>query len=98
MAEQMLDHPILAEILGESISDTSTWDAIRAQVAHYYHPVGTCKMGLDEDSVCDPSGRVRGLTNVIVADASLMPQIPRGNTNLPAIMIGERIARAMLET
>lgn len=96
MAEQMLDEPILAELLGEAISDTSTWEAIRAQVEHYYHPVGTCKMGLNEDAVCDPEGNVRGLDNVLIADASLMPQIPRGNTNLPAIMIGERVARRLI--
>lgn len=96
IAEQMLDHPVLAELLGEAISDTSTWEAIRAQVEHYYHPVGTCKMGFSEDAVCDPEGNVRGLDNVLIADASLMPQIPRGNTNLPAIMIGERIARRLI--
>jgi choline dehydrogenase len=96
MAEEMLDHPILAEILEEPISDTSTWAAIREQVEHYYQPVGTCRMGLDNDAVCDVNGHVNGLNNVIVGDASLMPQIPRGNTNLPAIMIGERIAKMML--
>ena len=96
MAEELLDHPLLAEILEERISDTSSWAAIRQQVEHYYHPVGTCRMGVDETAVCDPRGYVNGLTNVIVADASLMPQIPRGNTNLPAIMIGERIADFIL--
>ncbi|MGR8950058.1 MAG: GMC family oxidoreductase [Gammaproteobacteria bacterium] len=96
MAEEMLDHPLLAEILGEPISDTSSWEAIRAQVEHYYHPVGTCRMGTDAAAVCDPEGTVRGMQNVFVADASLMPQIPRGNTNLPAIMVGERIAQSLL--
>ena len=97
MAEQMLDHPVLAEILGDPISDTSSWSAIRAQVEHYYHPVGTCRMGIDKDAVCDPSGLVRGTNKLFVADASLMPQIPRGNTNLPAIMLGERIAKSLLD-
>ena len=91
MAEEMLNQPVLAEILGEPISDTSSWAAIRAQVEHYYHPVGT-----DSNAVCDPTGLVRGTNKVFVADASLMPQIPRGNTNLPAIMIGERIAKYLL--
>ena len=97
MAEALLDHPLLAEILEQRISDTSSWQAIREQVEHYYHPVGSCRMGIDDSAVCDPRGKVNGLDNVIVADASLMPQIPRGNTNLPAIMIGERIADFILE-
>ena len=97
MAEEMLNQPVLAEILGEPISDTSSWAAIRAQVEHYYHPVGTCRMGTDSNAVCDPTGLVRGTNKVFVADASLMPQIPRGNTNLPAIMIGERIAKYLLD-
>ena len=97
MAEALLDQPLLAEILEERISDTSSWDAIRAQVEHYYHPVGSCRMGFDDLAVCDPQGKVNGIDNVIVADASLMPQIPRGNTNLPAIMLGERIAKFILD-
>jgi choline dehydrogenase-like flavoprotein len=68
---------------------------IRANVAHYYHPVGTCRMGpaADLESVVDARGRVHGLDNVYVTDASIMPIIPRANTNLPALVIGERIAR-----
>jgi choline dehydrogenase len=98
IANQLLDHELLRDLVGEPITDTSTDDAIRAQVAHYYHPVGTCRMGRDDDpmAVCDAHGRVHGLNNVVVADASLMPQIPRANTNLPAVMIGERIAEWLL--
>jgi len=95
-ANELLDQAPLAAVLGEPISDTSSFAAIRNQVEHYYHPVGTCRMGVDEDAVCDPDGRVRGLDGVVVADASLMPQITRGNTNLPTIMIGERIAEVLL--
>ncbi len=96
IANELLSQSSLASLLGEPISDTSNFDAIRNQVEHYYHPVGTCKMGTDATAVCDPSGRVNGLENVFVADASLMPQITRGNTNLPTVMIGERIASELL--
>jgi choline dehydrogenase len=95
LAEQLLDHPRLAELLGSRITDMSTDEAIRDTVAHYYHPVGTCKMGDDPMSVCDPDGRVHGLADVVVADAALMPQITRANTNMPAIMMGERIAHSL---
>jgi choline dehydrogenase len=58
------------------------------------HPVGTARMGRvdDANAVADQYGRVRGLDNVRVADASIMPNIPRANTNLTRIMIGERMA------
>lgn len=54
----------------------------------YFHPVGTCAMG----SVVDVGGRVHGFENLYVADASIMPTIPRANTNLSTIAIAERIA------
>lgn len=95
LANEILDHPELRSLLGGPVTDTSTDAAIRATVAHYYHPVGTCAMGNGPDAVCDERGRVRGLTGVVVADASLMPTIPRANTNLPAVMVGEVIATTL---
>lgn len=92
LAEALLDQPVLASVLGRRLTDMSTDAAIRDTVTHYYHPVGTCRMGADDAAVCDPDGRVRGLEGVAVADASLMPAIPRANTNLPAVMIGEIMA------
>jgi choline dehydrogenase len=92
LAEGMLDHPALASVLGDRITDMSTDEAIRATVAHYYHPVGSCPMGTGPEAVCDERGRVHGVPDVVVGDVCLMPQIPRGNTNLPAVMVGERIA------
>ena len=95
LAERLLNHPLLASVLGEPVTDMSTDQAIRDTVAHYYHPVGTCAMGSGPMAVCDANGRVHGVEGVVIADASLMPQIPRANTNLPAVMIGERIARTL---
>ena len=95
VAEELVKQPALAAVLGAPITDVSSDDGIRATVAHYYHPVGTCPMGTGPMSVCDADGRVHGLPNVVVADASLFPQIPRANTNLPAIMAGERIAATL---
>jgi choline dehydrogenase len=92
MAEAMLDHPSLASILGARVTDTSSDEAIRREVMHYYHPVGSCRMGTDDLAVCDARGRVHGLNNIVIADASIMPQIPRANTNIPAVVIGERVA------
>jgi choline dehydrogenase-like flavoprotein len=61
-----------------------------------YHAVGTCRMGMDERAVVDPALRVLGVDGLRVADASVMPAIPGGNTNAPAMMIGEHCASLML--
>jgi choline dehydrogenase len=65
---------------------------------HYYHPAGSCKMGpaTDPDSVVDGDGRVHGLDGLYVADASLMPAVTSGNTNMPTAVIGEKIAWSLL--
>jgi choline dehydrogenase-like flavoprotein len=61
-----------------------------------YHAVGTCRMGTDERAVVDPSLRVLGIDGLRVADASVMPAITGGNTNAPAMMIGEHCASILL--
>jgi 5-(hydroxymethyl)furfural/furfural oxidase len=78
--------------------DEALADHIRSNVAGTFHPVGTCRMGGpdDRDAVTDPAGRVRGIAGLRVIDASIMPTIPRGNTNIPTLMVAEKIADAML--
>ena len=61
-----------------------------------YHPVGSVRMGVDERAVVDPQLRVRGIDGLRVADASIMPSVTGGNTNAPAMMIGERCADLIL--
>ncbi|MGH3589075.1 MAG: GMC oxidoreductase, partial [Pseudonocardia sp.] len=76
--------------LAESTADLHSY--IRRSVVTYHHQAGTCKMGLDDAAVVDPELRVHGVQGLRVADASVMPAVPTGNTNAPAIMIAERAA------
>ncbi len=73
-------------------SDEAIESHIRASCTTLYHPVGTCKMGIDAMAVVDPELRVHGIKGLRVVDASIMPTLITGNTNAPAIMIGEKAA------
>ena len=74
----------------------ATLDWARSNTASIYHPTGTCKMGADKTAVVDASLRVHGIQGLRVADCSIMPEIVSGNTNAPAIMIGEKCADLIL--
>lgn len=72
--------------------DAELDELIRNRADTVYHPVGTCRMGADEDSVVDTTLKARSIEGLWVADASIMPRLISGNTNAPSIMIGERCA------
>ena len=74
----------------------ATLDWARGNTASIYHPTGTCKMGQDKTAVVDDQLRVHGIAGLRVADCSIMPEIVSGNTNAPAIMIGEKASDLIL--
>ena len=78
--------------LPDDPSDEDLVEHIRTWAQTLYHPVATCAMGSGEDAVVDQGLRVRGVTGLRVVDASVMPAVPRGNTNAPTIMIAEKAA------
>ncbi len=95
----------LAMLVGErqdlqrlAADDAALTAHIRDNVAGMFHPAGTCRMGRadDPDAVVDPAGRVYGARGLRVVDASIMPTVPRGNTNIPTIMLAEKISAAII--
>lgn len=104
LARRILSAPALAELIEEEIepgagrqSDDDLDAFCRDRLVSMLHPVGTCRMGSDDDAVVDPRLRVRGLDGLRVIDASVMPTVTRGNTNAPTVMIAERGASFILE-
>ena len=105
IARSVMNAPALAALQVSEIApgaaldtDDEILDWVRRVGETTYHPVGTCKMGSDALAVVDDQLRVRGLTGVRVADASIMPTLTSGNTNAPAIMIGEKAADMVLKS
>jgi choline dehydrogenase len=90
MAEEVLPGPSVS-------SDEDLLADVRARGVANYHPVGSCRMGSEVDSVTNARLQVHGITGLRVADASIMPAIIAGNTNAPTIMIGEKAAAMILE-
>ena len=86
------------ETMAHLLADIAALEAfIRSNVVGVWHAAGTCRMGAADDklAVTDPAGRVRGVDDLRVVDASLMPAVTRANTNIPTIMIAEKIADAI---
>ena len=99
MARDILEAPAMAKYkhkelyeVKDDMSDKQWETHIRARADTIYHPVGTCKMGIDDLAVVDPELRVHGLKGLRVVDASIMPTLTSGNTNAPTIMIAEKAA------
>jgi choline dehydrogenase-like flavoprotein len=98
-AKRLLDAPALKAIQTADAftagvqSDDDIRAALRARTDTVYHPVGTCKMGVNDPmAVVDPALKVYGVEGLRIADASIMPEVIGGNTNAPTIMIGEKAA------
>ncbi|MGQ0805581.1 MAG: GMC family oxidoreductase [Actinomycetota bacterium] len=99
LARRIFDAPALAPYVGDPLepltrvdTDESLAAHVREQAETLYHPVGTCKMGVDEMAVVDAELRVHGAESLRVVDASVMPTIVRGHTHAPTVMIAEKAA------
>jgi choline dehydrogenase len=107
IARRVMGQPAIAPLVtgevrpGAGAASTEALVAyVRAATIPMFHPVGTAKMGAADDplAVVDPDLRVRGVDGLWVADASIMPTIPQGNTNATAIMIGDKASDHVLKT
>ena len=99
IGRKVLSQPALSPYRGEEFkpgahvqSDDEIDAYIKATAETIYHPIGTCRMGSDKDSVVDKDCKVRGVKNLRIVDASVMPTLIGGNTNAPTMMIAEKIS------
>ncbi len=97
VARKILSQPALSKHAGEEVgpgldsqSDDELNEYIRSKADTAYHPCGTCKMGVDDMSVVDQDLKVKGIENLRVIDASIIPEIPSANLNAPTLMIAEK--------
>ena len=104
LARRIFTQPAIAgAVAGETVpglqaqDDEALKEFARKHCSTVFHPVGTCRMGIDPKAVVDPRLRVHGIDGLRVVDASVMPTITTGNTNAPTIMIGEKGAAMIRE-
>ncbi|MBL8697820.1 MAG: GMC family oxidoreductase N-terminal domain-containing protein [Alphaproteobacteria bacterium] len=104
LARRLAQQPALRELIVREVRPGPDADSDEALLEHVaklgatsYHPIGSCKMGVDAMAVVDPELRVHGLRGLRVADASIMPTMVSSNTNAPSFMIGERCAQFLLD-
>ena len=96
LTKKLMDAPALAELFSKDMftadvrSDDDIRQILRERSDTVYHPVGSCKMGLDDMAVVDPELRVHGMQGLRIVDASVIPSIIGGNTNAPTMMIAEK--------
>ena len=103
-AREIVEAAPIAEAIAEELqpgahvqSDEEILEFVRATGQITHHMVGTCRMGTDVMAVVDERLRVRGIDGLRIADASVMPTVPSGNTNIPCMMVGEKCADMVLE-
>jgi choline dehydrogenase len=103
IVRNVIGQPALAAYVDSEIapgpkvqSDAEIETYVRNTGSAALHSIGTCRMGADEASVVDPELRVRGIRGLRVADTAIMPTLPAGNTNAPAMMIGEKVSAMIL--
>lgn len=104
VTQKLMNAPALSDKIKEDMftanvqSDDEIREILRQRVDTVYHPVGSCKMGVDEMAVVDPELKVYGIEGLRVIDASIMPTVVNGNTNAPAIMIAEKAVDLIRQT
>ena len=97
LATDPLARHVTGELLpgADAVDEDALYAHLRSRSQTLYHPVGTCRMGVDDDAVVTPDLRVRGVGGLRVVDASVIPALPRGHTNWPTVMVAERAAELL---
>ena len=105
LVHKIMSSAPIADIVEQPVSpglniydEKSLQEYIRSNTDLCYHPIGTCRMGIDGEAVVTPKLQVRGIDNLWVADASIMPDLISGNTNAACMMIGEKLGRLLNAT